>query len=258
LDRRAFLARAASAGVALAAPGCASAKPRKPLVSSVPKRLQQAMRGHVFQRGQPGYNGARLVYNELFDWVMPQAVARPIDASDVQGAVNWAVAHGVALRARSGGHSYQGYSTVPNGVMLDLRKLNGISVNKHAKTATIGPGAQLIDVYTQLAANGAAIPGGSCPSVGIAGVTLGGGMGVAGRAFGLSADNLVGARIVTADGKLLKVNKNSNPDLFWALRGGGGGNFGIVTEFTFNVHPLPSRATYFNVSWPWSSASEAI
>jgi FAD/FMN-containing dehydrogenase len=258
VDRRAFLAKAATAGVALAVPGAATGYRRRPLISSVPARLEQAMKGHVFERGQPGYNGARLVYNQLFDWVMPQAVGRPIDAADVQGAVNWAVAHGVALRARSGGHSYQGYSTVPNGVMLDLRKLNTVSVNKRAKTATIGAGAQLVDVYTKLAARGAAIPGGSCPSVGIAGVTLGGGMGVAGRAFGLSADNLVGAKIVTADGKLLKVGKHSNADLFWALRGGGGGNFGIVVEFTFRIHPLPSRATYFDVSWPWSSASAAM
>ncbi len=258
IDRRRLLTQAAGAGAALVVPGCASAARRKTLAKSVPKRLEQAMRGHVFEHGQPGYNGARLLYNELFDWVMPQAVARPIDARDVQGAVNWAVAHGVSLRARSGGHSYQGYSTVPGGVMLDLRKLNKISVNRRAKTATVGAGAQLIDIYTALAGHGATIPAGSCPSVGVAGVTLGGGMGLAGRAFGLTADNVVGAKIVTADGKLRKVDKHTNPDLFWALRGGGGGNFGIVTEFTFHIHPLPSRAVYFNVSFPWSSASEAL
>jgi FAD/FMN-containing dehydrogenase len=260
LDRRAFLAAAGGIGAAIVVPGVAgsSARRRRPLIAAVPQRLEQAMRGHVFEQGQPGYNGARLVYNERFDSVMPRAVARPIDAADVQGAVRWAVARGVLLRARSGGHSYEGYSTVPGGVMLDLRKMNGISVDHHAKTATIGAGAQLIDVYSGLAAQGATIPAGSCPSVGVAGVTLGGGMGLAGRAFGLTTDNLLGAKIVTADGKLRQVDKHTNPDLFWALRGGGGGNFGVVTQFTFKIHPLPARASYFNVSFPWSSASEAL
>ena len=258
LDRRAFLSAAGGAAVALTVPGAAAAKRRKPLIAAVPNRLQQAMKGHVFQKGQPGYNGARLVYNELFDWVMPQYVARPIGASDVQGAVRWAVAKGVPLRARSGGHSYEGYSTVPGGVMLDLRKMNGISVNKRAKTATVGAGAQMIDVYNKLATNGATVPGGSCPSVGISGVTLGGGMGLAARAFGLTTDNVLGAKIVTADGQLRKVDKHNNPDLYWALRGGGGGNFGVVTEFTFRIHPLPKAASYFFVNWPWSSASAAL
>jgi FAD/FMN-containing dehydrogenase len=125
-------------------------------------------------------------------------------------------------------------------------------------TATIGAGAQLIDVYAGLAARGATLPAGSCPSVGIAGVTLGGGMGLAGRAFGLTADNLIAADIVTADGKLRHVDKSTDPDLLWALRGGGGGNFGVVTQFQFRIHPLPSSAAYFQVNWPWSSAVEAL
>ena len=260
IDRRAFLGAAGTAGVALTIPGAAGAKKkrRRPLGAPIPRRLQQAMRGHVFQRGQAGYNGARLVYNERFDFVMPSYVARPLGASDVQGAVRWAVAHGMPLRPRSGGHSYEGYCAVTGGIMLDLRKMNGISVNRGRGTATIGAGAQLIDVYQGLARHGATIPAGSCPSVGVAGVTLGGGMGLAGRAFGLSTDNLVGAKIVTADGRLLTVNKHTNPDLFWALRGGGGGNFGVVTQFTFKIHKIPSAASYFFVNWPWSSASEAL
>jgi FAD/FMN-containing dehydrogenase len=172
--------------------------------------------------------------------------------------VRWAVGHNVQMRARSGGHSYAGYSTLSNGVVLDLSKMRSISVNRRAKTATVGAGAQLIDVYSGLAAKGATIPAGSCPSVGVTGVTLGGGMGLAARAFGLTADNLVGVQIVTADGRIRNVSRQTDADLLWALRGGGGGNFGIVTQFTFKVHPLPSSAAYFFVSWPWSSASEAI
>ena len=102
------------------------------------------------------------------------------------------------------------------------------------------------------------IPAGSCPSVGVSGVTLGGGMGLAARAFGMSCDNLMGAHVVTADGKLHHVNKQSDPNFLWALRGGGGGNFGVVTQFTFKVHKIPRQTSYFFVSWPSSRAADAI
>ena len=118
----------------------------------------------------------------------------------MRAAVNWGVAHGVPLRARSGGHSYAGYSTLSGGMVLDLRNMRGIGVNTQKRTATIGAGSQLIDVYAALAARGVTIPAGSCPSVGIAGHALGGGMGLAGRQFGLTADNILSAQIVTADG----------------------------------------------------------
>jgi FAD/FMN-containing dehydrogenase len=216
------------------------------------------MRGHVFYKGQPGYGSARLVYNTIYDFVQPQAVARPINAPDVQNAVRWCVAKGVALRARSGGHSYEGYSTLSHGVMLDLRKLNGININMRGRYATVGAGCQLIDIYRALAARGVTVPAGSCPSVGVSGVTLGGGMGLAARNFGMTTDNVLGVQIVTADGRLRQVNPRSGSDLYWALRGGGGGNFGVVTQFTFRIHPIASRATYFNVTFPWSQASTAI
>ena len=270
IDRRAFLAAAGVSAVALTAEaGCAAdavktataaaaVTVRRTRAARVPRTLAQAMRGHVFTRGSPGFSAVSKVYNERFDGVVPQAVARPINAADVAAAVQWCVAKGVPLRARSGGHSYAGYSTLPGGVVLDLSNMRSISVNRRARTATVGAGAQLIDVYAGLAAQGATIPAGSCPSVGVSGVTLGGGMGLAARAFGMTLDNVVGLKVVTADGRIRTVNKQSNPDLFWALRGGGGGNFGVVTQFTFNVHPLPSSAAYFNVTWPWSSASDAI
>lgn len=228
---------------------------------SVPRltgTLQQAMRGHVFTRRTPGFAAAAHVYNQRFDHVVPFAVGRPVDAPDVAAAVRWAVGHDVPLRARSGGHSYAGYSTVPGGVVLDLRRLSRVTVNRRSGTATIGAGAQLIDVYAALARRGAVLPAGSCPSVGIAGVSLGGGMGLSARAFGLTCDNLLAAEIVTADGRIRTVDNRHNPDLLWALRGGGGGNFGIVTRFTFRVRPLPRAASYFFVSWPWSEAGEAL
>jgi FAD/FMN-containing dehydrogenase len=260
IARREFLAAAGAAGLSLALPGGGdvAAARRRRLGSAPIGGLQRVMRGHVFTPGSPGFNAVAHVYNERFDYETPLAVARPIDGADVRAAVRWAVGHGVPLRARSGGHSYAGYSTISNGVVLDLHRMNGISVNHHAGTATIGAGAQLIDVYNGLSRRGATIPGGSCPSVGITGVTLGGGMGLAGRQFGLSADNLVGAQLVSADGRLRTVDRHTNPDLLWALRGGGGGNFGVVTQLTFKIHPLPRSAAYFLVSWPWSEASEAL
>jgi FAD/FMN-containing dehydrogenase len=259
-DRRSFLAGAGAALVSGCAPAVVSAGSgtARKLPSRVPRTLQQAMRGHVFTRGDPGFPSVAHVYNERFDGVLPHWVGRPLDSADVRGAVRWAVAHGVPLRARSGGHSYAGYSTLSGGAVLDLRKLNGIHVDHAHGIATIGAGAQLIDVYAGLAAHGATLPAGSCPSVGITGVTLGGGMGLAGRAFGLTADNLVGIQIVTADGRIRQVDKHTDPDLLWALRGGGGGNFGVVTNLQFRIHRLPRSAAYFNVSWPWSSAAQAL
>jgi FAD/FMN-containing dehydrogenase len=264
LDRRTFLVGLGGAGAALASGLDASSVPavaRRIAVArvrSAPRTLQQAIRGHVFVRGQPGFISAAHVYNPRFDRVLPTAVARPLDAVDVQNAIRFTVSRNVAVRARSGGHSYAGYSTLSGGVVLDLRRLNSITVDKRAGTATVGAGAQLIDVYVGLARAGATLPAGSCPSVGVSGVTLGGGFGLAARYFGLTADNLVAVQIVTADGRLRTVNSLSDPDLLWALKGGGGGNFGVVTQFTFRIHPLPRSAAYFNVSWPWSSAREAI
>ncbi len=192
------------------------------------------------------------------DAVLPNFVARPLDAADVVTAVKWGVSHDVPLRARSGGHSYAGYSTLSGGVVLDLRNMRGIGINVNKRTATIGAGAQLIDVYAALAAHGLTIPAGSCPSVGIAGHAIGGGMGLAGRQFGLTADSLLSAQIVTADGRLRTASASSNPDLYWALRGGGGGNFGVVTSFTFRVHPVPRTVAGFIVTWPWAQAADAL
>jgi FAD/FMN-containing dehydrogenase len=223
-----------------------------------PKTLQQAVRGPVLERGTRGFAAASHVYNERFDSVVPRAVARPLDSADVSAAISWCAANRVPVRPRSGGHSYAGYSTVKDGVVLDLRNIYRVSVDRQAGTAEIGAGAQLIDVYTALAAHGATIPAGSCPSVGIGGHALGGGMGLAARRFGLASDHLVGARIVTADGRIRDLDRRSDRDLLWALRGGGGGNFGVVTRLTLRLEPMPPGAAYFFVSWPWSEASAAI
>ena len=220
--------------------------------------LKKAIRGQVFQPQDHGFDAVAHVFNTRFDHVPPRAVARPVDGLDVRDAVRFTAARGVRVRARSGGHSYAGYSTLGNGIVLDLRRLNSVHFDKPTGLVTVGAGAQLIDVYAGLAAHGVAVPGGSCPSVGIAGVALGGGFGLLSRHLGLTIDSLRAVKIVTADGSLRTVDHGSNPELFWALRGGGGGNFGIVTQFVFRTHPVPAQSTYFNVRWPWPSADAAI
>src|SRR5579875_2851826 len=231
IDRRGFLAGIGAGAAALGLGACGGglqgrrAHPRARLGQRlrVPARLAEAIRGPVLTRGSAGFDRFAPVYNERFDSVRPRAIAFVLDAADVAGAIRWARAHGVALRARSGGHSYAGYSTVQDGVVIDLRRLRSTALG--AGVAIVGAGAQLIDVYAALAAAGRTIPAGSCPSVGVAGHALGGGMGLAGRALGLTADNLIAAEIVTAEGRVRRVDAATDPGLLWALRGGGGGNF---------------------------------
>jgi FAD/FMN-containing dehydrogenase len=220
--------------------------------------LQKAIKGHVFRPHDPHFAAVAHVFNTRFDHIRPHAVARPVDGTDVRDAVRFTAARGVRVRARSGGHSYAGYSTLANGIVLDLRRLNAVHFDKPSGLVTVGAGAQLIDVYAGLAPHGVMVPGGSCPSVGIAGVALGGGFGLLSRHLGLTIDSLHSVKIVTADGHLRTVDQHSDPDLFWALRGGGGGNFGIVTQFVFRTHPVPASSTYFQVRWPWPSADAAI
>jgi len=219
------------------------------------QQLDRSLRGGLFRPGTVGYELGRLPYNERFAGIRPLAVARPRDAADVRQLLLWSTRTGVPLAGRSGGHSYAGYSAT-RGVVVDLSFFRGISLDANG-TATIGAGNRLVDIFTRLAARGRAIPTGSCPSVGIGGLTLGGGFGLASRAWGLTCDNLVRLEIVTADGRVRVCDRERNPDLFWACRGGGGGNFGIVTSFVFRTHPV-SRGSYFVATWPWAAVEEVV
>jgi FAD/FMN-containing dehydrogenase len=253
LDRREFLGRGAAGALGLALP---FEYPAAPSISRPAARaLRAAVRGPVIFPRTAGYNSRRLVYNSRYDGVRPDAVVQPLDTRDVQAVINWADRFGVRLAARSGGHSYGGYSTLANGVVVDLSRLRGISVSNGR--ARVGAGVQLIDLYAALARRGLIVPAGSCPSVGVAGLALGGGHGLSGRRFGLTSDNLVAATVVTADGRARRVDADTNRNLYWACRGGGGGNFGIVTSLTLKAHRA-SGASWFVMSWPWSQASEAI
>jgi FAD/FMN-containing dehydrogenase len=218
-------------------------------------QLDRSLRGGLFRPGTVGYELGRRPYNERFAGIRPLAVARPRDAADVRQLLLWSARTGVPLAARSGGHSYAGYC-VTRGVVVDLSAFRGISLGANGMAA-VGAGNRLVDVFTHLAARGRAIPTGSCPTVGIGGLTLGGGFGLASRAWGLTCDNLVRLEIVTADGRVRVCDRERNADLFWACRGGGGGNFGIVTRFVFRTRAV-SRGSYFVATWPWAGVEEVL
>ena len=202
-----------------------------------------------------GYNKARLVQDAHFNNAHPRAIVQASSTADVQKTIAWARKYGVRLFGRSGGHSYGGYSTTSSGVVLDVGRIH--SIQPHGGTALIGAGAILIDVYWKLWNRRKLLPGGSCPTVGVAGLSLGGGHGWSSRKYGLASDNIQQLTIVTADGKARVCNAHQNSDLFWACRGGGGGNFGVVTNFTFKTHPAGS-VSLFQVEWPWSDAARVL
>ena len=274
LGRRAFLrlAGVSAAGAVVAA--CGPDSPAVPVASTAPAApstsgpsatrlptgppnwddLRTKLTGGLLRPGGDGYDTAKRAFNPLFDNHNPIAVATASTVQDVQTCVQ-AAAGRVTLAARSGGHSYAGYSVPEGGLVVDVSALNKVDVR--GSQAVIGAGAKLKDVYAALAAAGRALPAGSCPTVGIAGLTLGGGIGVLSRKYGLTCDHLSSAQVVTADGRTLTASASSEPDLFWALRGGGGGNFGIVTEFTFDTDPAPNL-TVFSLHFPAGSAADVL
>ncbi|MGW4384197.1 FAD-binding oxidoreductase [Kitasatospora sp. NPDC004531] len=215
--------------------------------------LAREIEGEVVGPGDGGYEVARLPYNSRFE-VRPQAVVLAQGVEDVRRTLAFARRHRLPLAARGGTHCYGGWSTSP-GITLDLSRM--ITVTTDGESATIGAGALLIDVYDTLLAEGRSIPAGSCPSVGIAGLTLGGGIGSVCRAYGLTCDRLLSAVVVTADGRVRECSAQQEPELFWALRGGGGGNFGVVTEFTFRTHPT-TEITRAALRWSWDDAARVL
>jgi len=233
-----------------ASPATSAGTPKAPQWHTLHGKLE----GRLVQRGQTGYRQARELFNPRFDSIQPQAVAYCATAADVQRAVEFARDSDVAFALRSGGHSYGGWSS-GTGLVLDVSRLSRVHVA--GDTATVGAGTRLIDVYDAVAGAGMALAAGSCPTVGIAGLTLGGGVGVLARAWGLTCDQLTGLDIVTADGRLARVDAGHDPDLFWACRGGGGGNFGVVTSFRFRLRPAPQITTWY-YRWDWSRAADVL
>jgi FAD/FMN-containing dehydrogenase len=205
--------------------------------------------------GESSYRKARELFDPRFDRLMPAGIAYCGGHADVSACLAFATKFRLPVRARAGGHSYAGWSSVTGGLVIDVSRINQFTAG--SGTVIVGAGMDLITLYGHLAALGLAVPGGSCPTVGLAGLALGGGVGVLSRQLGLTCDNIQSLRIVTADGSVLTCDSTHHSDLFWACRGGGGGNFGIVTSFTLMTHPL-RRLVRFFLQWPWSRASAVV
>jgi FAD/FMN-containing dehydrogenase len=215
-----------------------------------------ALTGRVIWPSDPAYDEARQSFNARFSH-FPAAIVVCDNTDDVRNAVLWARQEGIPLRARSGGHSYEGFSVVDGGLVIDVGGLNGVVVDASRGEAVVGAGVRLLDLYRRLWDHGVTIPGGTCPGIGIAGLTLGGGIGFLSRQYGLTCDNLLAVELVDAEGRVLRASESEHADLFWALRGGGGGNFVIATAFTFRVHPI-GDVVVCTVRWPWDDAEGVL
>lgn len=216
--------------------------------------------GHIVVPGDPLYNSARTEFNIRFS-KFPGVIVFCLKVQDVINGVKWARERGVPLRVRSGRHSYEGFSTVNGGIVIDVSPLNKVQVDRRKGIAKVGAGADLEHLYKELWRRGVTIPGGTCPTVGIAGLTLGGGIGFLSRLLGLTCDRLLAVDMVIASGKqdakLIHIDRKNNSDLFWASCGGGGGNFGIATSFTFKVHPI-SNVSIYRIAWNWNDIREVL
>lgn len=206
------------------------------LDSTTVTALRGEVRGEVILPQDPGYEQARHVYNAMID-KRPAGVVRCVDAGDVMAVLKAARKDGLAVAIRGGGHSVPGFGTADDALVIDLSRMKGIRVDPVAKTVMAEGGCSWGDLNHATYAFGSASPGGIISTTGIAGLTLGGGIGYLSRGVGLSLDNLISADVVLADGTFVHANERENPELFWAIRGGGG-NFGVITSFEFRMHPV--------------------
>jgi FAD/FMN-containing dehydrogenase len=212
--------------------------------------------GGVLSRADDAYDEARKVWNATVDR-HPALIARCLTDRDVQAAVRFAAAHRMLLSVRGGGHHIAGNAVAEGGLMLDLSGMRTISIDVAKRTARVGPGALLADLDRESQAHGLATPLGINSTTGVAGLTLGGGFGWLTRRYGLTVDNLLNATVVTADGAARVASAASEPDLFWALRGGGG-NFGVVTSFEFQLHPVGPEVYAGLVVYPFAQAHQVL
>jgi hypothetical protein len=198
--------------------------------------FQKNLRGQLIQPGDAQYDEARALYNGMID-KRPRLIARCVDVADIITAVNVGRERGLLIAVRGGGHNGPGLGSVDDGLVIDLSLMKSVHVNPGTRTVRVGPGCTSGDVDHATHAFGLAVPFGIVSTTGVAGLTLGGGTGYLTRKYGLTIDNLLEADVVLADGRFVTASKDQHPDLFWALRGGGG-NFGVVTSFLFQAHPV--------------------
>jgi FAD binding domain-containing protein/berberine-like enzyme len=218
-------------------------------------QLRETLHGDLIEPDHAGYDEARALYNAMID-KRPALIALCTDAADVAACVNFASEQGIDLAIRGGGHNGGGLGSVDDGLVIDLSRMRGVRVDPQARTATVAGGTTLGEVDHATHAFGLAIPAGIISTTGVGGLTLGGGLGYLTRKFGLSIDNLLEADVVLADGSLVHASESEHEDLFWAVRGGGG-NFGVVTTFTFQTRPA-GTVVGGPMLWPLDQTPEVL
>ncbi len=219
-------------------------------------KLRSNFGGTVLQPGDPDYDNVRALHNGLID-KHPAVIARCRNEADIAGSIAFAREHQLEIAVRGGGHNVSGRACVEGGMMIDLSLMKAIQVNAGAKRAVAQGGVTWGEFNRATQQHGLATPGGVVSSTGIAGLTLGGGFGYLSGKHGLATDNLVGATLVTAEGKTVHASDSENPDLYWALRGGGG-NFGVVSSLEYSLHPVGPTILAGAVAWPLSQAREVL
>ncbi|MBN9387899.1 MAG: FAD-binding oxidoreductase [Chloroflexi bacterium] len=219
-------------------------------------QLKGGLRGEVLLAGEPGYDQARQVWNNMIDR-KPALIVRCRGAGDVIAAVNFARRNNLQVAVRGGGHSVVGHSVCDGGLVIDLSLMKSVRVDPVTQTARAEGGCTWHDVDFETQAFGLAVTGGQVSHTGIGGLTLGGGFGYLARKFGLTIDNLLSVDLVTAEGQLIHASSAENPDLFWAVRGGGG-NFGVVTSFEYRLHPLGPIVAGGIAMFPLNQAQSAL
>lgn len=256
ITRRTVIGAGAVLPVAAALPGASAAPTASGPSSADWAELDQAMRGSLALPGSSAYSSRRTLFDPRWDFRRPAAVVRVLLTQDVAKCIEFARDHGLTVTGRSGGHSYTGASATTGSLVIDTRSMRGVSLTPGRTQATVAAGAQLYAVHTALAAQGRSIPTGTCPTVGTAGLSLVGGLGVDSRRVGLTSDRLVRATVVDGRGRIRYVDADSDPDLFWSLRGGGPG-VGIVTSLTYRTVGAPRRG-FFSLTFPSSQAAPVV
>jgi hypothetical protein len=218
--------------------------------------LTSRIRGRVLRAGDAGWDDAVLLWNGMVAKV-PALVVQPASARDVAAAVRFAREHGLLLSIKGGGHNIAGTAIAPGGLTLDMSRMSDVAVDPIARLAHVGPGCRLKDIDGATQAHGLATVLGFISEVGVAGLTLGGGLGYLTRRFGWTVDNLEAVEIVTADGEIRTASRAEHADLFWAIRGGGG-NYGVVTRFTFRLHAVGPTVYGGLIAWPFERADEIL
>jgi FAD/FMN-containing dehydrogenase len=273
MDRRHFCRSAVAVGVSAAFSGCNRQPPEATqadtgiaaisldgaaieLDRAAVRELGESLSGPVMLAGHPQYDAARTIWNGMHN-KRPALIARCLDNDDVTQAVSFARDNNLLVAVRGGGHSWPGHSVCDGGMMIDLSQMNRVTVDADARRAKAGGGALLSTLDSTALQHGLVTTCGVVSHTGVGGYTLGGGYGRLNRKYGLTIDNLKGATIVTADGRVRTINADNEPDLFWAIRGGGG-NFGVVTEFEYELHPFDRNVLSGDIVWPVAQARDVL